>query len=116
MSTVIATASLDRLPTDVPKSALPLPLPPFLGGTGIEGVAYRDRLISRPALAHWLGISPGRLGIWARAGFGPTPRRPGGVKVYYVIGDVLDFIAASGTDVCPDVRRTSKAKSENLLG
>jgi len=89
-------------------------LPPLISGTGIDGIAYRDRLISRQALAHWLGISPGRLGVWAREGYGPKPRRPGGVKTSYVIGEVLDFIAASGIDVRPDVRRPIKPKSAVL--
>jgi hypothetical protein len=91
------------------------PLPPLASGTGIDSVAYGDRLIGRPALAHWLGISATRLARWARDGHGPTPRRPGGVKVQYRIGDVLDFIEAARADMHPDVRRKArKPKTENL--
>jgi hypothetical protein len=89
-------------------------LPPLASGTGIDGIAYRDRLISRQALAHWLGISPTRLGVWAREGYGPTPRRCGGVKLYYVVGEVLDFIQASPAGVWPDVRRKAHEQSESL--
>jgi hypothetical protein len=99
------------------RSAAPVSqlLPHLASGTGIDGIQYRDRLISRQALAHWLGISCTRLGIWARNGYGPTPRRCGGYKLYYVVGEVLDFIHASTADVYPDVRRkTQDQKSENL--
>jgi hypothetical protein len=84
-------------------------LPPLVtSGIAIDGISYRDRLITRPALANWLHISPHRLGIWAKTGYGPIPRRCGGYKCYYVVGEVLDFLAASLAAVCPDVRRTKK--------
>ena len=89
-------------------------VPVLASGTGIDGIRYRDRLISRQALAHWLGISPYRLGIWARNNYGPTPRRCGGYKLQYVVGEVLDFIQASSAAANPDVRRTTKQQSEIL--
>ena len=86
-------------------------LPPSLAaGLALDGINYRDRLISRKTLAHWLGMSPQRLGIWGRAGYGPKPRRCGGYKTLYLVGEVLDFIHASGADVCPDARRKQKQK------
>jgi hypothetical protein len=89
-------------------------LPVLASGTGIDGIGYRDRLVSRQALAHWLGISPYRLGIWARNNYGPTPRRCGGYKVQYVVGEVLDFIQASSAAAHPDVRRIKNQQSKIL--
>lgn len=108
----INPASIGSSPPESIDRTASLPLPPLVSGVGIDGIAYRDRLISRQSLAHWLGISPLRLGIWAKQNYGPKPRRCGGVKVCYVVGEVLDFIQASTADTYPDVRRKARAKSK----
>jgi len=100
------------IPTTEP---IALALIPFTPWTSDNTIKYEDRLISRQALAHWLGISVNRLNVWAREGYGPKPLRIGGYKVAYRLGDVLDFLGAQSADVCPDVRRRSKNRKPGNL-
>jgi hypothetical protein len=70
-----------------------------------DGVRYEDRLVSRQALARWFDISPYRLAIWAREGYGPKALRLGRYKIAYRVGDCLAFINNRSADEWPDVRR-----------
>ena len=112
MSTA-AASPIVRLDPDLPTVYVPIPLTAW---TPDDHLNYRDRLVTRATLARWLNVPVNRLNLWARARYGPRPRRIGGVRLMYVVGEVLDFIQASGADIHPDVRKIKKPKSESLSG
>jgi hypothetical protein len=79
-----------------------------------DGVRYEDRLISRAALSRWIGISEPRLRVWQRLGIGPEPLRPGGVRVMYRIGSVLEFLKGRSALGCPDLRQQVRLLSSKI--
>jgi hypothetical protein len=78
-----------------------------------DPILYEDKLISRAALSRWIGISVHRLRVWQQKGLGPPALRPGGVKVMYRVGSVLEFLRARSVAGCSDVRRFHRRKTDN---
>jgi hypothetical protein len=78
---------------------------PWSALTSDHEIRYEDRLISRSQLSRWFGVSINRLNLWARKGYGPIPRRIGGYKCMYVVGECLAFVQAQSADLHPDVRK-----------
>ena len=72
---------------------------------GNPQIRYEDRLISRPTLARWFGLTTHCLSEWADRDYGPKPLRLGGYKLMYRIGDCLAFLATRLAADCPDIRR-----------
>ena len=69
----------------------PLTKPPML--PVLEAIHYEDQLVSRSALARWVGVTEDCLGVWARQGRGPQPIRVGQHKTAYQVGSVLKWLA-----------------------
>jgi hypothetical protein len=86
---------------------------PALPDRDSDLIRYEDRLLSRKALAIWLGVSVSRLNRWAAQGYGPQRFRLG-VGIRYRLGDCISFIHGHPAEQYPDLRRKDrKPKTES---